>query len=226
MKSRRELIAGLEKLLETNRAKIAEEETTAADLTTRRQGIEDKKKEVEDGIMRGLSNPASPLSASPTSTFPSNGTNGNSNEPSAPEMESFTPPPPDVEAFTPPGEPADEDMGEDTFAIGENTPDELLLAGPTGAEYISEMPPVLEEPAPAFEPPPALVTNAAANDILSSLQMPQVRQASADVIEESADPRLKRRKISHKPKEADEDIFGAGGAAGGVDDDGVSAMLQ
>lgn len=239
--ARKELLAGLEKLIESNRTKLSDEENAAVSVQQRLVGIETRKKEVEDGIMRGMSStPTSPINASPPSGSLLNGTNGASNEPSAPEPESFTPPPPDVESFTPPPaeEPVDETLGEDTYGIGDNNPAEAALSGPTGAETITEQPPMTEEPPPAFEPPPVMQAHtlpqnagtaaAQAADILGSLQMPhgQIRQASSELQpsgEESADPRLKRRKMAHsKPQTMDEEIFGSGG----VDEAGVDAMLQ
>lgn len=227
--ARRELISGLEKLLETNRNALSIDQATASELSDRLTATESRKREVEDGIMRGLSNPATPANQSPHAGLgspPSNGPNGG--EPSAPEPESFTPPPPEVESFTPPPEGAPENE-RDTFAIGDNVPAEQQLADPSGAEVITEKLPSHNEPPPSHEPPPALESHASqpestvAADILSSLQMPQVRQASAEVPAESADPRLKRRKMSHsKPENVDDEIFGANG----VDEDGVAAMLQ
>jgi regulator of Ty1 transposition protein 103 len=224
IKARTELIAGLEQLLKTHRSSLTTDRATASELSSRLASTENRKREVEDGIMRGLSNPTTPSYHSPSE--PSNGANGN--EPTAPDYEEFTPPPPEVESFTPPPADADE-SGRDSFAIGEDVPAERLLAGPSGAEVIHEQQPPHDEPPPSHEPPPALESQAAkpqgvfAADILSSLQMPQVRQASAELPSESADPRLKRRKMSHnKPQPVDDEILGANG----VDEDGVAAMLQ
>jgi regulator of Ty1 transposition protein 103 len=224
IKARTELIAGLEQLLKTHRSSLTTDQATASELSSRLASTENRKREVEDGIMRGLSNPTTPSYQSPSE--PSNGANGN--EPTAPDYEEFTPPPPEVESFTPPPADADEN-GRDSFAIGEDVPAERLLAGPSGAEVIHEQQPSHDEPPPSHEPPPALESQATkpqgvfAADILSSLQMPQVRQASAELPSESADPRLKRRKMSHnKPQPVDDEILGANG----VDEDGVAAMLQ
>ncbi|KAL1583738.1 hypothetical protein WHR41_07531 [Cladosporium halotolerans] len=220
IKARTELIAGLEQLLEKSRTSLATDQETAADLSSRLASTESRKREVEDGIMRGLSNPATPSYESGNGA--SNAANGA--DPMAPEPESFTPPP-DVESFTPPPPDAGENEA-DTFAIGENAPAEQQLADPSGAEVITEQAPSHDEPPPSHEPPPALESqpsqpeNAAAADILSSLQMPQVRHASAEIAGEIADPRLKRRKMSHN--NVDDEIFGANG----VDEDGVAAMLQ
>lgn len=228
IKARTELIAGLEKLLQSNRDTLTEDQTTASELSTRHSEIEARKSSVEDGIMRGLSNPATPSNQSPAAGAGSPPSNPNGGEPSAPEPESLTPPPPEVESFTPP--PADAIQDEvDTFAIGDNVPAEQQLADPSGAEVISEQPPSHNEPPPSHEPAPVLESHPSQTDgavgagILSSLQMPQVRHASTEIPSESADPRLKRRKMSHnKPPAVDAEIFGADG----VDEDGVAAMLQ
>jgi regulator of Ty1 transposition protein 103 len=217
IKARTELIASLEQLLQKNRSSLATEQATATDLSDRLTTTESRKREVEDGIMRGLSNPATPLNQSPGAAagdLSSNGTLGN--EPTAPDYEEFTPPP-EVESFTPPGDANSHER--DSFAIGDNIPAEKLLANSTGAEIISEQPPTHDELPPSHEPPPALPNNAPGADILSSLQMPQIRHASAEVPAESADPRLKRRKLSHNQPE---EMIGADG----VDEDGVAAMLQ
>ncbi|KAF2725258.1 DUF618-domain-containing protein [Polychaeton citri CBS 116435] len=247
MKARRELLAGLENLIESNRAKLAAEEQQAQDLQIQRDGVETKKKEVEDAIMRGLSAPTSPSIATAGGDFSNpNGSNeqdaNGSAEPAGPEPESFTPPPPDVEAFTPPaGEPDELNDDEDAYGIGEPGSREHLIAGTTGAENVIEQPPNPDaEPAPSFEPPPALQPQsdaaAKANDFLNSLITPhqmqtagasaggsQTRSASGEM---PADPRLKRRKLSHKNNDGDiDDEFFGPGAVGGVDEDGIAAML-
>ena len=225
IKARTELIAGLEQLLQKNRSSLDADQATATELSGRLTTTESRKREVEDGIMRGLSNPTTPLNQSPgvgAGDLSSNGTLGN--EPTAPDYEEFTPPP-EVESFTPPPAGDADDTDRDTFAIGENVPGETLLADPAGAEAISEQQPTHDEPPPSHEPPPMLesqpekATITPGADILSSLQMPQARHASAEIPAESADPRLKRRKLTHNEPE---EIIGADG----VDEDGVAAMLQ
>lgn len=224
IKARTELIAGLEQLLQKNRSSLDADQATAMELSSRLTTTESRKREVEDGIMRGLSNPTTPSYSSPgvgAGDLSSNGTLGN--EPTAPDYEEFTPPP-EVESFTPPPAPAG-DAGQDTFAIGESVPGETLLADTTGAEVISEKQPTHDEPPPSHEPPPMLQSqpaepkSAPGADILSSLQMPQARHASGEIPAESADPRLKRRKLTHNEPE---EMIGADG----VDEDGVAAMLQ
>ncbi|KAL2670814.1 hypothetical protein Neosp_014616 [[Neocosmospora] mangrovei] len=94
VKAREDLISGLEKLLGANRAALEQDKAAAAQLTSRKTEIEEKKHAVEVGIMRALG-PAD-----------SNGTPGGGEgsgtppEPDRPEMEALTPPP--MEAFTPP----------------------------------------------------------------------------------------------------------------------------
>ncbi|RMY99049.1 hypothetical protein D0862_07300 [Hortaea werneckii] len=259
--ARRELLEGLEKLVATNRAKLSEEEKAAQETQSRREGVEAKKSEVEDGIMRGLSAPTSPTVGTPTSTGTAdqNGTMvkdfAAGPEPAAPEAEGFTPPPegPEPESFTPPpanGEYQGTDTGIDAALNGNETSIEPDMANPTGAENLQEQPPNLEEPPPAFEPPPVLSTGPplptsaehAANDFLNNLGasiplQPQhsgnIRHASGEVSagggeENSADPRLKRRKMSHKASNEalDRDMFGEGAGGAGVDEDGVSALLS
>lgn len=243
MKARNELLAGMAQLVEENEQKLGLERAAVADLATKREGIEAKKKEVEDGIMRGLSAPTSPTAGNTPLSAGGAQTNGTATnggaEPAAPETEGFTPPPPDVESFTPPAADYGTDTGDIAALATFSGPDyptngsEPILANPTGAENITEHPTNFNDPPPAFEGPPAsLLTDAsnAANDFLANLNMPHtqspqqpmVRQASTEL---PADPRLKRRKMSHKPSPTDnldEDIFGA---AGGVDEDGVAAML-
>ncbi|KAL9039275.1 MAG: hypothetical protein Q9214_004944 [Letrouitia sp. 1 TL-2023] len=103
IKARHALIGGLEKILETNRSKLAAEEKQHAEMVERKGIIETRKREVEDSIVRGISSAeASP--AGQGSPGAENGTNGNgrisaSAEPDRPNVEALTPPP--MESFTP-----------------------------------------------------------------------------------------------------------------------------
>jgi regulator of Ty1 transposition protein 103 len=95
IKARKVLIEGLEKILDTNRTALAVEETQLENLSNRRTEIDEKKKEVEDSIMRGFapnSNPSTPAGVG-------NGSPGVSQSP-AQELDR-----PEVEALTPPGYP-------------------------------------------------------------------------------------------------------------------------
>ena len=210
IKARKELLDGLEKLVESNRAKVVEEEATTTELQRKIDEVETIINEVEDSIMRGQDTPAS--------NGHENGESWSGLDPDRPEAEGFTPPPPDVEGFTPP--PQDE-ASADTL---EGLSGDQGYASTTGAEPMSEQPPNFDEPAPSYVPPPATEntgSGAEHQDFLKNLlsQQGQVRQASGDM---SADPRLKRRKLSHNNGgDVDEEIFGGAG----VDEAGISAML-
>ncbi|PIA94754.1 UPF0400 protein [Cercospora beticola] len=215
MNSRRELLDGLEKLIATNRAQLAQDEVTSRDLGTKIDSMETIIRDVEDSIMRGVE----PL--------PVNG-NGNGIEPERPETEGFTPPPPEIESFTPPGEANDTDQID-------MAPLEAPFRNPTGADPIEEQPPNRNEPPPAFVPQPTIT---AADDAATQAQAflatldslkGTVRGPSGEIPSSSSDgnpgdPRLKRRKMSHRPSgDVDDEIFGQG--VGGVDEDGIAAML-
>ena len=106
IKARRALVSGLEKILETNRTALAAEESQHVELVNRKASAEAKKREVEDGIMRGLSAENSPATLQATNS-PLGHTNGKAavleTEPERPDIEELTPPP--VENFTPPKQP-------------------------------------------------------------------------------------------------------------------------
>ncbi|KAJ5549840.1 RNA polymerase II large subunit CTD [Penicillium sp. DV-2018c] len=98
IKSRRALIDGLEKILQTNRAELSKEEALSSELAQKKTLVDSKKREIEDEIMRGL-----PTGASTTNHGDSS---GQENVSSRPEIEALTPPP--VEAITPVGSPQPE----------------------------------------------------------------------------------------------------------------------
>lgn len=99
IKARQLLLEGLEKLLDTNRTALAAEESQLAELTGRKSEIDNKKREVEESIMRGFantnSNPTTPI----VDGSPSNPTQHSPVTP-VPEVDR-----PEVEALTPPGYP-------------------------------------------------------------------------------------------------------------------------
>ena len=153
IKARRGLIAGLESIIETNRTALAGEEAQKETLTTRKSVIEAKKREVEDGIMRGLSAPSTPTVAlgSPVSDPRTNGgamspTDNPSVEPERPDVEELTPPPQDSRMST-------------GFSAATT-----LVAPPSHVQSI---------PPPSHHAPVAPPTAGA--DLLSSLSMPPVR---------------------------------------------------
>jgi regulator of Ty1 transposition protein 103 len=98
IKARSLLIEGLEKILGTNRDALKAEEKQLSELTSRKTEIDNKKKDVEDSIMRGFasnSNPSTPAGAA-------DGSPGQQHSPITPGAE---PDRPEVEALTPPGYP-------------------------------------------------------------------------------------------------------------------------
>jgi regulator of Ty1 transposition protein 103 len=102
VKARKALIEGLEKILETNRTQLAKDEETYLNLSSRKTSTEAKKREVEDGIMRGMSVSAenSPANGSPVDRGRSESMVA---EPERPDYEALTPPP--IESLTPVGSP-------------------------------------------------------------------------------------------------------------------------
>ena len=95
IRSRQALIDGLERFLDNNRSALAKEQSLLAQLAQRKAETESKKREVEDGIMRGLSAESSPA-------VHNNGDHESENI-ARPEVEALTPPP--VESLTPVGSP-------------------------------------------------------------------------------------------------------------------------
>ncbi|KAI1391311.1 DUF618 domain-containing protein [Hypoxylon trugodes] len=86
VKARRELVAALQKVLDTNRNALLSEEDQLETFVRRRAEVEDKKTEVEKAIMAGLPDDEPFLSSNGPSTQPDP-------EPDRPEVEELTPPP-------------------------------------------------------------------------------------------------------------------------------------
>jgi regulator of Ty1 transposition protein 103 len=111
IKARRDLISGLEKLLETNRAALQSEETQYEDLAEKRTTAEVKKREVEDEILRKLPSEEAGSGGLGGDDEHLNGNGGVENEDlERPQMEELTPPP--VEFDAPVGSPG---AGSDAF---------------------------------------------------------------------------------------------------------------
>ncbi|KAI1771810.1 DUF618-domain-containing protein [Hypoxylon cercidicola] len=86
VKARRELVAALQKALDSNRNALISEEDQLETFVRRRMEVEDKKTEVERAIMAGLPDDEPYMSG--------NGFNGQpAPEPDRPEIEALTPPP-------------------------------------------------------------------------------------------------------------------------------------
>lgn len=200
IKARRGLIAGLESIIETNRAALASEEAQKETLMTRKNVIEAKKREVEDGIMRGLSAPSTPVVAH-GSTISDPRTNGrvmlspNDNasvEPERPDVEELTPPPPEPRT------------------LADSPATALPAAAPT---HIQATPPSSHH-APIAPP-------TAGADLLSSLSMPPVRHYAGTPGSAGGSGMAKKRKVDD-----DYPDFGSGEDAMADLDDDVAELLR
>ena len=143
IKARQELIAGLKKILDSNSATLAVEESQQQELSDRKASIEARKREVEDGIMRGLS-PA-PDSQDPSAS--NHHVNGKhlpaSIELDRPDIEEITPPP--AESFTTLHSSASANVGVNTTLDQQTKNNESTpTVQPVGADLLSSlsMPPV------------------------------------------------------------------------------------
>ena len=150
IKARRALLAGLDKLVKTNKTVLAEEEFKHAELTSRKSAIDAKKRDVEDSILKGLNSAeSSPVTPGIHSSDPrANGAarrESTSLDPERPDIEELTPPPP--ETLTPKEQPP---------AQGE-------------AEDEDYEPPIMTTDSFVQPPPAPLPANSAGSDLLSSL---------------------------------------------------------
>ncbi|MCJ1416875.1 hypothetical protein MMC32_003214 [Xylographa parallela] len=203
IKARQDLIGGLEKLLETNRTTLANEETQHQEIVTRKTTVEAKKRDVEDGIMRGLSADTlgSIVQGSPPSDAQPNGQHEPSTEPERPQIEELTPPP--VESLTPIGSP--------------HLGGEAAITIATGVDDIPEEQSNHTQPGSTVPPSFVPADPPAGFDLLSSLSMPPHHAYAASPTNGSA---YKKRKV-----EADFDDFIGGDAMADLDDD-VAELLR
>ncbi len=156
IKARKALIEGMGKMMETNRAALAQDESQQFELVSRKTTMEAKKREVEDGIMRGEgpSSMGTPGSGPGTGEATMNGhgtppQDGPSADPERPQPEELTPPP--VESFTPVGSPQRETTVLPTDAAPARQPDADARGPPVA--------PPLFSPAAASISPDARVTS-------------------------------------------------------------------
>lgn len=163
IKARRSLVEGLEKIIESNRVALATEVAQKESLTTRKVAIEAKKRDVEDGIMRGIISAESTPVAAYGSPGTGSKTNGIALSPSDNEPER-----PDVEELTPPPESRTLEDEATGAAPGSNGEPEQR---PTSTD------PRLGSQAPSAPPPthPPVAPPMAGADLLSSLSVPPVR---------------------------------------------------
>ncbi|PVH97506.1 hypothetical protein DM02DRAFT_644139 [Periconia macrospinosa] len=195
IKARKELVAGLEKLLESNKAKVAQEESQLADLKTRKEAIDLRKREVESAILRGLS--AAETTAISAAPLP--GVAQVSHE--RPDVEELTPPP--VESFTPVGSPTQQPRQD---------------APPIPADDSKEpsLPPAWGTPNPEFSAPAATASipppSIPGADLLRSLT--HARQDDNGTYAPTA---AKKRKMSQNAAEEEFAVFAADDDMNGID---------
>lgn len=111
IKTRQDLVNGLETLLATNRTALEKDKSQLDTIRERREATDKKKREVEDGILRGVSSastesPVPTTEGDPQSQYVNGGGRGtttSSAEPERPKVEELTPPP--TEFFTPTNSP-------------------------------------------------------------------------------------------------------------------------
>lgn len=216
IKARRTLIDGLEKILETNKAALAGEQAQQLKFVTRKGVIEAKKRDVEDGIMRGLS-----AESSPTNTYAPGHLNGRAGtshpHDSTPDRHMEEPTPPPVENLTPVGSPLH------TFSpISPGNGNGTTNSSNLYHQHHSSTP-----SAPAETPPAHAQTttanfnnNSSATELLSTLAMPPARHYAGSP--GAGGGIAKKRKLEN-------DFEGFGGPGGdamaGLDDD-VAELLR
>lgn len=192
IKQREALVAGLVKLLETNRAKLEHEKAQAVDFRTRKDAIESRKRKVEEAILKGLS-AAETNEISASAPLPAATTSPTTQE--RPQIEELTPPP--MESFTPVGSPqqapvqaADPvpDIGDDVMPHPVANPIEPQTAlAPSGHST---------EPAYAT----AIGETNAPADLLKSLQHPRLDQGG-EYGQNTYQQQYKKRKMSRSNAE-------------------------
>ena len=196
IKARRALIEGLEKMLNHNRTSLTTEESQHATLSERKATIEARKREVEDGIMRGLAEESSPGNRTPgvdDGMFGSPATRDpNSTEPPPPAMDE--PSSPSVEALTPTGSPLPG-----------------ATAKPPSAEPVPAAP--LEQHPAETAAAPAMPDPGAGSDLLSSLSLIQGRLPAGSPGVGVNGGTAKKRKLNEG-----DDMNGLGGLGGGGGD--------
>lgn len=211
IKARQALVAGLEKLLESNKAKLEQDEAQVVDLRTRKDAIESRKRKVEEAILKGLSaaetnkiSTAAPLPAATTSPVAQE----------RPQVEELTPPP--MESFTPVGSPQQAaapafepvpDIGDDIMPEPVANPVEPQTA-PAPGHHTTE---------PAYATVIGEPNQHAPADLLKSLQHPLVDRGH-EYGQNAYQQAYKKRKMSRSAAEDEFAAFAGDGDMKGIDD--------
>ena len=194
IKARRALLEELEKLISTHRGKITADGVKLVEVSSRKATIDTKKREVEDGIMRGLATEDGggggfSMEASPGTPGMMNNNNVNGNgvsshlDPERPQMEELTPPP--VESLTPVGSPQPQLAEDATSASAHLLPEQQPQNQPNNHQDPTVYPPYIPYGSASQPPPPQPPLG---SDILSSLRLPPTTTNQAPL---SRDPRLR-----------------------------------
>ncbi|KAL9104610.1 MAG: hypothetical protein Q9163_000475 [Psora crenata] len=199
LRARTALVEGLEQMVEINKAAIMAEESQQASLASRKNTIEAKKREVEDGIMRGLSAESSPVNLQ-GSTVSDPRMNGRT---SATPLTPTDPSRPDVEELTPPPEGSATPVPREIANSAAVTDDQYQALNNQGPMVLGEQLTGLPAQAGA--------------DLLSSLNIPPVRQYAGN----SGGGLLKKRKLDD-----DSAVFGSGDDAMDDLDEDVAELLR
>jgi len=218
IKARQALISGLEKILETNKSKLEQDEAQASDLTNRKDAIDSRKREVEAAILKGLSAAeTNKISAAPLPVVTTSPVSQD-----RPQIEELTPPP--MESFTPVGSP------QQAAAPGsEPVPD---IGGDAMADSVSQ--PVSPQTAVAPDSHALQPENATAigeqnqhvaEDLLKSLQQAPLEANGGTQGQQMAyQNTYKKRKMSRSTAEDEFAAFAGDGDMKAVDDD-LSALI-
>lgn len=196
IKARKILISALEKILDSNRTSLSEEEHLLTQLAGRRAEIDQKKRDVEESIMRGFASSGSP-SGSATA---SDGSPAAGQTPGTPPSELDRP---EIEALTPPGYPQSPTV---------DPIPELAIGTSNGSTAESV-------PAPA----PALAPTDAGSDLLSSLATSSSYGAYGQPTSAENGNTTKKRKLNLAHEFPD---FGGGDAMDGLDADVAEMLRQ
>lgn len=212
IKARNALISGLEKLLETNRSKLEQDEAQASDLKTRKDAIDSRKREVEAAILKGLSAAetnkisAAPLPVATTSPVAQE----------RPQVEELTPPP--MESFTPVGSPQQAPVPayEPVPDIGDDIMPEPV-AHPVEPE--TAVAPALHNTHSEFVTAIGEPNHHIAEDLLRSLQHARPGAEGGVYGQQSYQTTYKKRKMSKSTMDDDFAAFQGDGDMAAADDD-------
>lgn len=214
IKARQLLIEGLEKMLDKNRNMLKGEEAEKAELEDRKQVIETKKREVEDGIMRGLAEEST--AQGEDNDAPEAGTSQSDNhvtrEPQPPDVEPISSP--SVESLTPTGTPPFQPL--DALAHAPvDVPDAPLDNTQPDYSHDSMQPVTLPPLIPETEV-------GSPTSLLKYLNIPTAPATSQTTVNGSGSNAAKKRKLNNEDETGG---LGNGDAMDGLDED-VTEMLR